>query len=486
MSKLIKNVSLYSLGEILNKSIQFLLLPLYTNFLSPSDYGKLELTYLYGGILVILYGFIIENGYSRLFFDKKDVLYRDVLFGTSFFFKFFSGAIFLLVSIVLSDSMATQLFNFEDGSMYIILISISVYIKSLAEIPLKTLVMEKRAVRYVVNNMTYLLLSILSTVYFVVIMDLKVIGVLYGQIIGASIQLITLMITEWKWTFLSFSFQYFKGMFWFSLFMIPSQLASYVTYWSNRIFLQQHTSLEDIGTFSFGYKIASIIAVLLTGPLKKAISPEIYELIDQPEECKKRIRQFTLIAFLFLTIFSLVLSMFSRELIMLMATKGYESSHEVVFILSMGYVIIGMAGIVVLPINITKKTWLITLTWVLSSGINVLLNFLLVPSFGKAGATYATLLTFLFIIVMYFIFSERVYKVNFEYQKYLLILGLSSVSYYSSMYLIHTDLIVVDILLKSVVLTLSIFLLLKLTVSQEDRMRMSKMLTSKIPFLKKI
>jgi hypothetical protein len=61
MFSFIKNISFYSFGQILNKSIQFLLLPLYAHYLLPEDYGKLELTYLYGAVLVIFYGFIIEN-----------------------------------------------------------------------------------------------------------------------------------------------------------------------------------------------------------------------------------------------------------------------------------------------------------------------------------------------------------------------------------------------------------------------------------------
>ena len=51
MPGLVKNISTYSLGSILNKSIQFLLLPVYTRWLAPADYGQLELIYM---ILVLL------------------------------------------------------------------------------------------------------------------------------------------------------------------------------------------------------------------------------------------------------------------------------------------------------------------------------------------------------------------------------------------------------------------------------------------------
>lgn len=484
MHKLLKNISLYSFGDVLNKSIQFLLLPLYANYLIPEDYGKLELTYLFGAILVIFYGLIIENGYSRLYFDNKDKLYRDNLFGSAFFFKLLAGAFFLCISLAYSNDIATLLFDFENGSIYIQLISISIFLKSLSEIPLKTLIVEKRAIRFVINNFLYVLVSLSTTVYFIVVLDLNIKGVLYGQILGASVQLVTLLFSEWKWSYIHFSPVYIRGMLYFSIFLIPSQLASFVTYWSNRLFLQEYASLDNVGTFSFGYKIASIIPVLLTGPIKKAVGPVIYELISNPSECKKKIRQFTLIILFFLSSFALILSTFAKEIIMLMgSSNAFISSYKVVFILSLGYVVIGMAGIVVLPINISKKTWLITITWVLSSGLNLFLNYYLVPRFGNSGASYATLLTFVFIILLYFISAELVYKVNFEYGKYLIIMIITIVCYYFSTF-INTNSIIIDVIFKILIVIFASFTLLRLVFSKEDRQGIFFFVKSKFSILK--
>lgn len=485
MLKTFKNISLYSLGEILNKSIQFLLLPLYTNYLTPADYGKLELTYLYGALLVIFYGFIIENGYGRFYFSSEETNYRDQLFGTSFFFKLSVGVVFLAFSVLFAGDIAPAIFYFDNGSTYIILISVSVFIKSLAEIPLKNLIVRKKVKRYVINNTFYLLVTISSTVYFIVNCNLNVLGVLYGQILGATVQLISLLATEWRWAFLRFSFPLLKDMLYFSVFMIPTQLASFVTYWSNRFFLQEHVSLDDLGNFSFGYKIASIISIILTGPLKKAISPEVYELISNPEECKNKIRQFSLTAFLILTISSLTLSVFSKELIYLMADSSYASSFEVVFLLSMSYSIIGVAGIVVLPLHITQKTWFITITWGLSSLLNLVLNYLFIQQFGVAGASYATLLTFLFILVLYFIFSELSYQVRFEYKRYILIFVVILISYYS-INLIEIKSIILTIFFKSIALTIALLILFKLTLTLHERQQMLALFLKRFPGLKKV
>ena len=82
MKKLFKNISIYSLGGILNKSIQFLLLPLYTRVLVPADYGKLELVYLVGAILAIVNGLMVQNAYARFYFDKSEVNYKEKLYSS--------------------------------------------------------------------------------------------------------------------------------------------------------------------------------------------------------------------------------------------------------------------------------------------------------------------------------------------------------------------------------------------------------------------
>lgn len=479
MYSFVKNISLYSIGDLLNKSIQFLLLPVYAHYLSPEDYGKLELTYLYAAILVIFYGLIIENGYSRIFFDRKELVFRNTLFGTAFIFKLITGFTFLSFSILLSDNIANIIFNFANGSVFIKLISISVFLKSLAEVPLKTLIIEKRAKRFVINNLLYVLTSLSSTVYFVVVLNLNIKGVLYGQILGAFVQIITLLFSEWKWSYLNFSFTYLKEMLYFSIFLIPSQLASFVTYWSNRLFLQEYSDLNEVGKFSFGYKIASIIPILLTGPLKKAISPEIYELIENPVKCKESLRKYVIFVLIFLCLFALILSIFSKELIMLMASKEYITSYKVVFILSLGYVLIGLAGIVVLPINISKRTWLITITWILSSCINVALNYYLVSHLGIIGASLATLFTFLFILILYFIFAELVFKVSYNYTKYSIILLLTIIAYTCSIF-VHTKTIYFDIIAKSFIILIYCFVIFQFAFSKEDRKQIIFFISSKL------
>jgi O-antigen/teichoic acid export membrane protein len=418
---------------MLNKSIQFLLLPLYTRLLVPADYGKLELIYMVGAILAIINGFLIQNAYARFFFDKSIMPnFREQLYSSSLFFMLFCSLITLLFSFTFSEDIASLFFNFNDGGLYVRLVTVSSLLMAISAVPNKTLIVQEKPKIYSVISIVNTLSTISFTIYFLVILNWNIEGVLWGQIIGRSIGLILTFVATFKNITLKFSFRMIKNMLMFSAFLIPTQLSSFVTYFSNRLFLQEYNSLDDVGVFSLAYKIAAIIPLLITGPTKKALTPYIYADIGKPDECKRKLRNINRLFLLLLLSLSLILSLFSKELLIIMSDKTYIEAYHLVFPLSMSYVLIGMAGVVVIGINIVKKTWVIMFTWLVASIINLLANSFLVPVYGKLGASYATLITFLIILILYLFFVEKYYRVGFEYLIYFQMLALTILIYFCS------------------------------------------------------
>ena len=379
MKKLFKNISIYSMGGIINKSIQFLLLPLYTRVLVPADYGKLELVYLVGAILAIANGFLIQNAYARFYFDKTEQKdYRGKLYSSAMIFVLLSSALTFYLCFSFAEAIADKIFDFIGGIKYVKLIAISYLLMSLSSVPEKTLIVQQKPKIYVIINIINLLITISFTVYFVLVLSWGVEGVLWGQIIGRSLRFFMMFTATIKYGAPGFSIQIITNLLAFSIFLIPTQLSSFVTYLSNRLFLQEYNTLEDVGIFSLAYKIASIIPLLITMPVKMAFGPHIYSQIKSPNICKENLREFTSLFFLIISSFALILSMFSKEIIFIMSDAAYWNSYKLVFPLSISYVFIGVAGIVVIAVNIVKKTWIIAITWVLASGVNLILNYILI------------------------------------------------------------------------------------------------------------
>ncbi len=135
MGKLAKNISVYSLGGILNKSITFLLVPLYTRVLVPGDYGKLELVNTVGAILAMLYGLLVELGYSRVYFQRKDIRWRKSLFFSGQMFNLFCCLLFGSLSLLFAEQIASTIFDFEGGTLFLKLVTVVTVFKVLSHIP---------------------------------------------------------------------------------------------------------------------------------------------------------------------------------------------------------------------------------------------------------------------------------------------------------------------------------------------------------------
>ena len=98
-----------------------------------------------------------------------------------------------------------------------------------------------------------------------------------------------------------------------------------------------------------------------------------------------------------------------------MADKSYHGSGNIVFVLGISNLLLGLASIIVLAIHITRKTWIITLTWVISSIANIFLNIWLIPLYGRIGAAYATMFSVGFILILYIVAAIKTFPFKLPY-----------------------------------------------------------------------
>ena len=98
--RLIKGSGVYVIGKMLPQAIKFLLIPIYTRFLTTSDYGIVAVVAVVGGILDIILLIGLPESVARFYFDysKKPEEFKDFLGSISIFYLAFS----LLVVTILT------------------------------------------------------------------------------------------------------------------------------------------------------------------------------------------------------------------------------------------------------------------------------------------------------------------------------------------------------------------------------------------------
>jgi O-antigen/teichoic acid export membrane protein len=69
VTRLARHSAVYGLGDLVARFVGVLLLPLYTAYLSPSDYGKIEILAAASAVALVLLRRGVSDGFFRFWFD---------------------------------------------------------------------------------------------------------------------------------------------------------------------------------------------------------------------------------------------------------------------------------------------------------------------------------------------------------------------------------------------------------------------------------
>jgi O-antigen/teichoic acid export membrane protein len=108
-----------------------------------------------------------------------------------------------------------------------------------------------------------------------------------------------------------------------------------------------------------------------------------------------------------------------------LASQKYAEAYKVLPYIIIGHGVYASTVILNSGLFIRKKTYLYTLIMMLACILNIILNLILIPSFGIIGAAQATLISYICyaIAITYFAFKE--FRFTIEYKRIFSYLGIS-------------------------------------------------------------
>ena len=80
-----RHSSIYGLSNILNRIVSFILLPVYTHYLTPADYGLMDLLYFTTAFIGMVLEMGINSAVSRFYFESEDQKKRNLIISTAFY-----------------------------------------------------------------------------------------------------------------------------------------------------------------------------------------------------------------------------------------------------------------------------------------------------------------------------------------------------------------------------------------------------------------
>ncbi len=184
IKRLGKHSAIYGLGGLIQRVVAVLLLPLYTRYLSPSDYGAIEALVALSAVIFALLRAGIQSSFFRFYFDSEDEVRRLTVVRTSFWFTMGTATLALVAGIAFAEPIAQWLYGSDEHVNLVRAAFVGLWASMNYEQLTALFRVEERSVSYAIASLTNVLLTVGATILLVVVLDQGPLGVLVGNFSG--------------------------------------------------------------------------------------------------------------------------------------------------------------------------------------------------------------------------------------------------------------------------------------------------------------
>lgn len=416
--KVIENSFFYVFSSLLMKAIGFFLLPVYTLFLVPEDYGTINLINAFIEVAIFIVSFSLFSAAIRFYTDyKNDREKLKRFYGTISIFIFFSGITIVTLGLIFKNLLISIFFKnipFYPIVQIGLLTLIFFTLHALHQYILQGMQQGKKLT---IINLSVFGFQISFNLYFIIVLKMGALGILISTFI-INVGYFIYMIFDLKKNDL-ITFCVDKKLLYealkYSIPIMPHDLSTHVASFASRVFINKSGTIALVGLYSVASQIGSIIDSIQTS-VNQAFAPWFYDSMHNGSD--EQNREIVNLSKFMLFVYSLIymsIGLFSQEVIFLMTTEKYVRAWAVIPIFVAAY---SIKSIYYFYVNIllyykeaSKKIFLSTVT---SSLADVILASLLVPVWGMYGAAAAFLLAKIIVVVIVVIISKRYNSVGYK------------------------------------------------------------------------
>jgi O-antigen/teichoic acid export membrane protein len=408
-----KNTLIYAIGNVGGRMGAFLLIPLYTHSLSLRDFGLLSTLLITIQMMTFVMSLGTYKGFIRFANDYESKNLMGQLLGSALGTTMIGAFLVMGISFVFLLPLFRSLLHTNEVHGYVILTCLAALFQSLYTHMTTYYRVKQEGLKFIITNLTSLMLLIATNLVFLRFFEQGVKGVLVAQVVTYGSLWLLLHANLISNTGLGFSFALARRLVWFSFPMLPAMLWDLVMGTSAVYFLGYFGSLEQVAIYSLGYKIVQIVYIALILPFQLAYEPLVYGNLNDPG-IKITIPKLLTYLMLVYAFAALSIIFVLRALLPIIAPRNYFSTYTVVFLMLPGIAFIGVYYVAESLLGIRNKTSLIGgLVTLLTIG-SIALNYFLIPPWGMYGAIFVFNVTIILTALILMVLGIKVFPIHLE------------------------------------------------------------------------
>lgn len=387
---LVKNIIIFGIGAIGTKVITFFMVPLYTNVLTTSDYGIIDLISTICTIIVPLLTLNIEEAVMRFSLDE-DADYNRIL-NVGILIVVTGIVIGLLIIPILSLSV-----TLEKYSKYIYIYTISLGISQLFLCYLRG---KELLTLYSFGNILNSFFIAIFNIWFLVCRERGIEGYFLAYIIANFITALYAFIvgkvydTFGRW---GINKKLAMSMIKYSVALIPNSFMWWIMNSLDRVMITQMINTSANGIYSISYKLPTLMAMFST------IFTRAWSYSAIREEDSEDRDQYSTFIFSELAAFMLIsasfLIMIMKPFLHIYVEASYYTAWKYTPYLIIGNTFLTLASFLSTSYTVNKDSIGFLVSGTFGAIINITFNFVLIPAIGISGAALATCISYIMVFI---------------------------------------------------------------------------------------
>jgi O-antigen/teichoic acid export membrane protein len=440
----------YAIGNISRQIAGFIMLPIYTRYLTPADYGAVSLLAFAMALLEPFFGARLAQAVPKFYFESDNEQSRRASLTSAITLTASVSAISALLIAVFSQPASSVLFGTTEYALATALFGLNILTQPIEHTGMMYIRLHERSTLFLIISLGKLFLQITLNLLFVIHMGMGVIGVILSGVIASTVIGVGLT----GYVFYQKRPKFDRTITWkMILFCWPLWFAGIAGLYigsSNRLFLRIFSSLDDVGLIELGTRFASIIGLLIWSPFSQHWETASFKYHKQ-QNAKQIFQTAFLSVSTLLVAAGLGVSIFSETIIKLMASEAFHDAAQTVPFLTLGFLLNSLGSFFYFSFMVTDKTKVFGYCHYFTAGIITVCYLTLIPKLGAVGAAAGQALAYAASLLFTYKISRRYYDPEIQLGNLVAILSVACATYVVTNHLLAQDDLLLDLITKFII-----------------------------------
>ena len=387
MEGLIKKLGQFSVGPIIGAVLGFITVPVITYFITPDEYGRASMFTLAISILQMFVFLGMDHAYTKRYYESEDKI------------KLLTNA--MLPSIVLVTLIDIVIFIFrknvsillfDTDSEMLCIYALMVILPGLAaeKFALMDIRMQQKGLLYSMMSILLKALTLVCMVLLLVVYERSFRAIVIGTTLAQLIYTGVILFIEKSRFRIRFSLldrREMKRLVRFGLPIVPTMIIGWALSGMDKVMLRGFCDYSELGMYEVAFKVANIIGII-QACFTSFWVPVAHQWNNENVEKNNFVKAGRIVAFIMTAIFVCVLLV--KDVIFMILSDEYSEAVKIAPFLMMYPIMYTISEVTVMGIYFKEKTMNLIVVSVVSSIVNIALNWMLIPVWGAVGASIAT------------------------------------------------------------------------------------------------